>query len=513
MTLYRTYRPRRFADLIGQELVRTVLQQALAKDRIAHAYLFTGPRGTGKTSAARIFVKALCCLDPLTKKGSFEPCLACEACASITQSSSTDVIEIDAASNRGIEDIRTLREQAQYPPAQLKYKIYIIDECHMLSNEAFNALLKTLEEPPARCIFILATTELHKVPLTIRSRCQLLRFERGSTDAIRHKLDAIVADNTWRVEDGVTDLIANFADGGFRDAETVLEQLVTHHDELTKDLVSQTLGTLPTELCESLLDAALSGNISVTHALLREHFQSSDLRHGWVIQEMISLVRNRPRVGAKEIFALEKLLEASLLQRTSPVPSLPLEIAALSIAAEAPGNAVAHTVQITADMPRPSKQKLIEELPATIAPTGSKNTSMDKVKVTPIAPPAPQSVPVVELRDAPAGSTADVRKAWSRAIEKVSKDHPPLAALLRETQFHLAENGTVTVYARYKFHVEKLNEKKNRALLEDLLASLTNYRWQICYELNQAIPSRQERKKLAGTLTSSDISTVFETKS
>lgn len=512
MTLYRTYRPQQFADLIGQNLVSKLLQQALIKDRIAHAYLFTGPRGTGKTSTARIFAKGICCLTPVQKKNVFEPCLTCEACQGIAHGSTTDLIEIDAASNRGIDDIRALREQAQYPPTQLKRKMYIIDECHMLSTEAFNALLKTLEEPPTHCLFILATTELHKVPLTIRSRCQIIRFEPGSTEAIAQKLDAIIADKKWKAEEGVTLAIAEFAEGGFRDAETILDQLATHHDALTLDTVLSTLGTVPSTACQELLTAALGGDIEKTRALLGEHFSESTLRYTWILSELVKLLRAKTAFGPAEIFALEKLLEATLLQRHTPVPALPLEIAALSIAAFGEQRALNHSITMAPELHRPSTQKEHKSARNTITSTDSKNTSMDKVRVTPVAAEAPQQVPVVELRhnEQPPPPTSDIRKAWRKTIEQVQRHHPPLAALVKDAIFHIAETERVVIHVRYKYHLEKLSEKKNLSLLEDTLAEIAGGRWHLVFELNQSIPNQPARAKLNSGLPN-DVSSVFQT--
>lgn len=500
MTLYRQYRPLRFADLIGQDIPRTVLQQALRKERIAHAYLFSGPRGTGKTSSARIFARALSCL-ALTKDA--EPCGTCENCQLILHNQATDLIEIDAASNRGIEDIRTLREQAQYPPSQLPYKIYIIDEAHMLTGDAFNALLKTLEEPPAHCVFILATTELHKVPLTIRSRCQLIRFERGSVAAIQQKLDHIVTESGLAVEKGVTNLIAEYADGGFRDAETILEQLTTHHDHLDVATTLTTLGTVPSSLCTQLLDATLAQDADATDTLLQTAFKDESLRYTWVLTELINQLRTRGVKKPLEIFALEQFLEAYILQKNTPIQSLPLHIACLSIA------------QFGAVSTPPVKASVAHAIsapPELVAPTKPvadhvDNTSLGKVKV--ISKPAepPQSVPVVELRDAP---SADIRKAWKMAMDDVASQHLALAQMLRGGIFHTADNSLVTVYIRYKFHLDKLSEKKNREHMEDLLEKHTGEKWKIKFELNQSIPRQEPKKQLvSGGLDSAAVAAVF----
>ena len=233
--LYRKYRPQQLEELVGQEHVKRALTNAIENNKISHAYLFTGPRGTGKTSTARIFAKSLNCVEGPT----IHPCGKCENCIDITNSTPMDVIEIDAASNRKVEDAQNILERVMYAPVNSRYKIYIIDEVHMLSDTAFNALLKTLEEPPKNVIFILATTEVHKVLDTIKSRCQRYDFRRITTDDIVKHLRMISDKEEINITDDALVMIAKNSAGGMRDSIALLEQLSVLGGEITpKKLMS-----------------------------------------------------------------------------------------------------------------------------------------------------------------------------------------------------------------------------------------------------------------------------------
>ena len=249
--LYRKYRPQTFADLIGQESIVKTLSNAVNFGRISHAYLFTGPRGTGKTSSARILAKSINCVEGPTVK----PCGKCPSCIDITNSSSVDVIEIDAASNRKVEDARNLLEKVHFVPVSGKYKVYIIDEVHMLTTEAFNTLLKTLEEPPKNLVFILATTESHKVLNTIISRCQRFDFKRVGQELITEKLKNIAQKEKIKINDKALSLIARKAYGGMRDALGLLDQasvLANQEIEITENDVLSLFGSLSEEILHEL---------------------------------------------------------------------------------------------------------------------------------------------------------------------------------------------------------------------------------------------------------------------
>lgn len=266
VALYRRWRPQGFDALVGQEAVRTALTNALNTGRIAHAYLFAGPRGTGKTSTAKILAKALNCEQGPTA----QPCNECANCQRINDGSSMDVFEIDAASNRGIDEIRDLREKVMFAPVNGRYKVYIIDEVHMLTTEAFNALLKTLEEPPAHIVFILATTEPHKIPATIHSRCQRFDFRRVTNADIEKRLREVADGSEINVDDEALKLIAIQSDGAMRDALSLLDQCGVMSELVTSETVRNVLGIVGREALRDLVAAIGSKDITLALQLLHK---------------------------------------------------------------------------------------------------------------------------------------------------------------------------------------------------------------------------------------------------
>ncbi|MBS0656558.1 MAG: DNA polymerase III subunit gamma/tau [Verrucomicrobia bacterium] len=276
--LARKYRPKIFREVFGQDPIVQTLKNAIKKGCTAHAYLFCGSRGTGKTTLARILAKALNC-SSLT--ADTEPCNSCTSCRQIAAGSSLDVLEIDGASNRGIDDIKTIAESVGYCPAHGQWKIYIIDEVHMLTKEAFNALLKTLEEPPANVKFFFATTESHKVPATILSRCQRFNLKRLPLEAISEKLRMIASDMAITIDETALARIATFADGGLRDAESLFDQIIAFSEgSITKEAVQEVLGLIPHELFFDLDQAVASNDIRVAFNIAQKLFlEGKDLHH------------------------------------------------------------------------------------------------------------------------------------------------------------------------------------------------------------------------------------------
>lgn len=285
--LYRKYRPKVFADVYGQEHVTSTLKNEIKENRIAHAYLFTGSRGTGKTTCAKILAKAVNCENSVDG----EPCNECEVCKGLDSGTIYDVVEIDAASNNGVDNIRDLREEANYTPSRGKYRVYIIDEVHMLSTGAFNALLKTLEEPPAHVIFILATTEVHKLPATILSRCQRFDFKRIQPETMSVRLKQVAQLEGMELDDDAAILIARIADGALRDGLSILDQCAGRSKKIDSALVSEVAGLAGREALYKLTDCICTQNSSSAMTVISELYQNSyDMERLCV--EMINHLRN-----------------------------------------------------------------------------------------------------------------------------------------------------------------------------------------------------------------------------
>ena len=287
IVLARKWRPQHYDDLIGQEIVTKTIKNALLNQKVPHAYLFSGPRGIGKTSAARILAKALNCL----QGPAAEPCGKCQNCLTIANGTSIDVMAIDGASNNSVEDIRELRESVKYAPSACKYKIYIVDEVHMLSREAFNALLKTLEEPPSHIVFVFATTEPKKVPSTILSRCQHHAFRRIPKSQIKERLLKISQAEHISINETALEMIARAADGSMRDALTMLDQASSFSDDISEKELQTLLGLPEKDIIINISDAILSGNISETLSIIKELTERGyDLKP--ITKELVEHFRN-----------------------------------------------------------------------------------------------------------------------------------------------------------------------------------------------------------------------------
>ena len=488
--LYRKWRPRRLEQVVGQEAVTQTLRNAVSLGRIAHAYLFTGPRGTGKTSTARIMAKAANCRDP--QDG--EPDDTCDICQSINEGRSLDLIEIDAASNRGIDDIRDLRDKVGYTPHEGRYKVYIIDEVHMLTEPAFNALLKTLEEPPGHAIFILATTEIHKVPLTIISRCQRYDFRRISLDTIQTQLDTLAQREGHTAEPEALALLARYSSGSLRDAENLLEQsLVSYGSPLRADQVRDLLELGGDERALDLARHALKKETKEGLAVINEvSAQGVDLQqfHRMVMDHLRGTLLIKSSVesslGFNEDVKLElrKLSDGLSLDhlvhvlktfsavdvRRDLVSTLPLEMALVEssivpkppvVQAAPPPSAPAPARQGTAPAGAPARQQPRAAAPPA-PPTGSREI-----------PPAARD-PSTYRQPAATTPPRQADPQWDqvvRSLRHAKGKKYNLGSLLRDCRERRIDDGTLTLMFAHRAHMERMQEEfddpSSRKLVRD----------------------------------------------
>lgn len=495
IVLYRKWRPQGFSDVVGQRHVVQALRHALERDRVGHAYLFAGPRGTGKTSVARLLAKGLNC----EEGPAADPCGRCGPCRKIAAGSSVDTIEIDAASNRGIDEIRDLRDRVRYAPTESRRKVYIIDEVHMLTNEAFNALLKVLEEPPEHVVFIFATTEPSKVPETILSRCQRFPFRRFSDAEVAGRLQEVAEAEGLRCEPDVFGLIARFAEGGMRDALAILEQCAAFaEDVIDARAVADVLGIVPQDELAAFVDALIAGDAAAAFgAIQRAYEDGRDLRQ--FCRDVIAHLRaclllkasgQAPAAaGALEavrrhaeavemdrlLEALELFAEAESAFRTAVAPTLPLEIAVVrwqrrpAPAAQAP-RAPAESAE-TRPKARADSATAYSPPPPPAEDPEDDSAAGERPQPAEPGPRKDQSVPAA-IGDEQAAEAAAV---WDRLLETLRQHRERQAeAFLREGRLIGVEGRKVIVgYApRHRFHQANMTNPKFRQPVERHLSKL-----------------------------------------
>jgi DNA polymerase III subunit gamma/tau len=455
MALYRKYRPQTFKEVVGQEHVVTTLRNALKLDRVSHAYLFTGPRGVGKTSVARILAKAVNCLDESISAYD-KPCGKCINCKAIEQGHFIDLIEIDAASNRSVEDIRELREKINFSPSVGKKKVYIIDEVHMLTREAFNALLKTLEEPPSHSIFIFATTEIHKVPETIISRCQKFDFRFGDKEMIKENLKAIAASEKVEVEDELLELVFRSSGGSFRDAQSIFDQLVGHLKEKNFSIsqAREILNLTHQGEVDNFLEFLHSKKINETLNFLNK-LSEKGTNFEQFLNNVISRLREQAieQVGRGEsasetIFKLRIFLRANGDMKLSNIEVLPLEMAAIEIAGRG-----------DSDLVLPEKP----DVKPTVKKTALQKTVKDDKKIE-------SSLP----------KTKKFKSLSSEAkiaiLELIGQKNKPLAILLGSAVWSV-DSDNLIISVEYPFYRETIISKNNYKLIcENVDSVLEGYK-------------------------------------
>ena len=475
--LYRKWRPARFDEVIGQEHITRTLRRSVAAGRIGHAYLFSGPRGTGKTTSARLLAKAVNCLhdDPAQR-----PDDACSICKAISEGRFLDLIEIDAASNTGVDDIRNLRDKINFSPSEGRFKVYIIDEVHMLSTAAFNALLKTLEEPPPHAIFVLATTEEHKVPITIKSRCQVFHFRLLTLAEISQRLNWLVEQEGLLVDPEALDMVARHGAGSLRDAESLLDQLVSSPDDrITLERAQAVLGTAPIravcDLTTAWLDRDSATGLAILHNALASGADARQLARqvvaylrdvlllqtagGHIVLdspvelqgEMTEQARRAPRTQLVE--TIKRFNEAALTPASSWQPQLPLELAFVeSIAAATPTDVILPTVAYPTDVPVAPTGPIAQHqtpvavpvIPVTPAPPPQAQESRSAAAPTPA--PTASNVTVVAAASSVEGfSIPVVQGRWRDLIGYVQRHNRNLGALLNSAKPLATEGQTLVL--------------------------------------------------------------------
>lgn len=481
IALYRKWRPQTFKDLVGQEHISRTLANAITSGHIGHAYLFAGPRGTGKTSTAKILAKALNCEHGPTP----EPCGQCEQCRKIADGSSMDVFEIDAASNRGIDEIRDLRETVKFAPVDGRYKVYIIDEVHMLTTEAFNALLKTLEEPPAHVVFILATTEAHKVPPTIQSRCQRYDFKRITVEEIESRLRYITAEMKMEAEDEALAMIAIQADGGMRDALSILDQCAALAEgTITAERVRQILGLVGHDWIYKMTKALAARNVQEALQILAELLRdgkdlkqvlselSLHLRSLMIFQaagtveamdlyaEPQDVLQDQAKLFAPEVLPrmIARLHEAMTEMKWSPQPRITVEVALMELCRpELVASTQENAGQAASNGPRaassnPADEARIAKLEAALAQVtallkqatagaGVRPAVAPATGVPTPAPAAPAATPAVtpapaDVPEEPAALDEAGLQVWNQLFQALRDQHKaPILACIQNARF------------------------------------------------------------------------------
>jgi DNA polymerase III subunit gamma/tau len=502
----RKYRPQIFDDIVGQTHVTRTLKNAVEQNRLAHAYLFVGPRGTGKTSTARILAKALNCI----KGPTVTPCGKCDNCREIAAGNSLDVIELDAASNRGIDDVRELRDNVRYAPAKSRFKIYIIDEVHMLTKEAANALLKTLEEPPKHVIFCLATTEPEKLPITILSRCQRFDLHRIATNLIAQQLQTIADKEKLTLEPAAAHAIARGAEGGMRDAESMLDQLVAFCGEkITEPDVLNVFGFTSQQMVIDFVGRILRGETADALALLHEQCEAGkDMMK--LMSDTIAYLRDllvfkvKPDALSDEASAEMRAAfnEQAPLLETDRLLELIDQFAAAEGRMKWAPNKKLHfevaVIRAIQSLSQTTLDEVIENLNALrdgkiVAAVADRGSAVDK--------PAAMNVKPTETSDADNKPNApiNVNEIWGKVVAEIGTRRPFIKNWIEEAH-PLGANGRnfdVGFSTDQRMVMEHLSSRANREFLEGLLKEISGREWVLKFSVRENLPGKAPKAKKA----------------
>lgn len=509
-TIYRKYRPQQFSDVTGQNHIIKTITGEITADKIAHAYLFSGPRGTGKTTLARLLAKAVNCQN--RKDNETEPCNTCSSCAEITDGHSIDVIEVDAASHTGVDNVReNIIENAQFKPTKSKYKVFIIDEVHMLSTSAFNALLKTLEEPPNHVIFILATTEQHKLPSTIISRCQRFNFKRVGYDDMLERLEEICKKEKIKVDKKVLERIINKSDGCMRDAESLLGQVLSLDlktigpkdaemilpnssiQEILEfiDFILEKQGREAIQKIQELvndgtnLDQFAYDTLEALRLLMIFQVDShiKNINTDYAEQDLKNIRKLSEKITTGQLVRMiESLITRRRDIRSAPMPQLPLELFVVEFV---------YATDIQTVIPTTKEESIHNKKIGTDLPLGASRTSSAKASLGMTA--AQEEKPTAHhiaqtIKDTistiahkpPQTTLEEIKTKWNDVIGELAKENHSLSFILKMSEIQSLDSDGLHITVPYSFHKDKIEEIKTKKTIEKTLADFFSERIVLC---------------------------------